>query len=62
MKAQELRNITVAEMQKQLNDAHQELFNLRFQSTTGQLKNFKRIAEVKQNIARIETILREHEL
>jgi large subunit ribosomal protein L29 len=62
MKVQEIRNETDAEMEKQLQDAHQELFNLRFQSATGQLKNYKRINEVKKTIARIETIKKERTL
>ena len=62
MKVQEIRNETDAEMEKQIQDAHQELFNLRFQSATGQLKNYKRINEVKKTIARIETIKKERTL
>ncbi|MDQ3879251.1 MAG: 50S ribosomal protein L29, partial [Actinomycetota bacterium] len=38
------------------------LFNLRFQNATGQLDNYKRMGELKKDIARIQTILREHEL
>lgn len=62
MKAKEVRTITDAELDKQIADAHQELFNLRFQSATGQLKNYSRINEVKRNIARIETIKKERQL
>ena len=62
MKVQEIRNETDAEMEKQIQAAHQELFNLRFQSATGQLKNYKRINEVKKTIARIETIKKERTL
>jgi large subunit ribosomal protein L29 len=62
MKTQEIRNTTDADLEKQLQDAHQELFNLRFQSATGQLKNYKRVNEVKKTIARIETIKKERKL
>lgn len=61
MKAADLRNMTVEELQKKLKEARQELFNLRFQLATGQLKNYKRIKEVKKDIARILTVLKEME-
>jgi large subunit ribosomal protein L29 len=47
---------------KKLKDAKEELFNLRFQSATGQLENHGRLRTVKTEIARIYTILREREL
>jgi large subunit ribosomal protein L29 len=53
--------MTVEELQKKLKEARQELFNLRFQLATGQLKNYKRIKEVKKDIARILTVLKELE-
>ncbi len=62
MKAEELRALTNAELANKLDDAHQELFNLRFQKATGQLKNTARRAVVRKDIARILTILREREL
>lgn len=62
MKASELRNLTREELQNRLKEAQRELFNLRFQIATGQLKNFNRITEVKRDIARILTVLRETEL
>lgn len=61
MKAKELRNLTYEELQKKLKEARQELFNLRFQLATGQLKNYRRIKEVKKDIARILTVLKEME-
>lgn len=61
MKAKELRNLTYEELQKKLKEARQELFNLRFQLATGQLKNYQRIKEVKKDIARILTVLKEME-
>jgi len=47
---------------RKLDEAHQELFNLRFQYSTGQLKNTARLSQVKREIARLRTILREREL
>lgn len=62
MKASELRGMTDAELANQLDDAHQELFNLRFQKATGKLTNTARVREVKRQIARINTLLHEREL
>ncbi|PRX99984.1 50S ribosomal protein L29 [Allonocardiopsis opalescens] len=45
-----------------LREAKQELFNLRFQAATGQLESHGRLREVRREIARIYTVLREHEL
>ena len=46
----------------QLSDAKEELFTLRFQLATGQQENFARIGQVKKDIARINTVLREREI
>ena len=62
MRASELRNLSEAEVARKLDEAHQELFNLRFQYSTGQLKNTTRLNEVKHEIARLRTIVREREL
>ena len=62
MKALELRNLTNEELNQRFKDLRTELFNLRFQSITGQLGNPKRIKMVKKDIARVRTILREREL
>ena len=62
MRASELRNLSEAEVARRLDEAHQELFNLRFQYSTGQLKNTTRLSEVKHEIARLRTMLREREL
>ncbi len=62
MKTKELRPLTDAELANKLDDAHQELFNLRFQKVTGQLSNPARQGQVRKDIARIKTILREREL
>jgi large subunit ribosomal protein L29 len=62
MKAQEIRAMTSDELGQELDDAYEELFNLRFQFSTGQLENFNRLTEVKRDIARLKTIMREREL
>ncbi|MFM7582196.1 MAG: 50S ribosomal protein L29 [Caldilinea sp.] len=62
MKAEEVRGQNNAELARKLDDAYQELFNLRFQRATGKLSNSARFAEVKRDIARIKTILRERGL
>ncbi len=58
----DIRNLTGPELGRRLDEAHQELFNLRFQYSTGQLKNTTRLAQVKREIARLRTVLREREL
>ena len=56
---EELKSLTVADLQSQLVDAKKELFNLRFQNATNQLDNTARIKEVRKNIARIQTVIAE---
>ncbi len=55
----ELKAKDVAELQEELVSAKKELFNLRFQNATSQLDNTSRIAEVRKNIARIQTVITE---
>lgn len=62
MKANELRNMTTAEIEQKIASLKEELFNLRFQSATGQLENPARIKQVRKAIARAKTILTEREL
>ena len=62
MKANEIRSMSVEELQTKLTDLKKDLFNLRLQHATNQLDNPTRIAEVKRDIARVNTILREREL
>ena len=62
MKAKEIRELTTAEIEEQIQSLKEELFNLRFQQTTGQLENTARIREVRKSIARMKTVLREREL
>ncbi len=58
----DLRAANDAELNKQLDDLYHELFNLRFQKTVGQMPNTNRLTEVKRDIARIKTVVREREL
>lgn len=62
MKANEISELTTAEMIKKEQAYKEELFNLRFQQATGQLENTARLKQVRQNIARIKTVLRQQEL
>ena len=62
MKAKEVREMSVVELEAKLKDLKQELFNLRFQHATQQLDNPVRLAAVKKDIARVKTIIREKEL
>ena len=62
MKASELRSLSELELNNRLNESHQELFNLRFQRASGQLTNTARVREVRRQIARIKTLLRQREL
>lgn len=62
MNAQEIRILSTDEVKARLNDIEEEFFNLRAQFTIGQLENFNRLTELKRDIARTKTILREREL
>lgn len=62
MKASELRDMSVEELQTKLTELKEELFNLRFQLAVNQLENSSRIGVVKKDIARISTVLRQMEL
>src|SRR5690606_33543641 len=61
MKASELRELTLEELQKKADDLKAELFNLRFQLATGQLDNYRRIRMVRKDLARVKTVLWERE-
>lgn len=61
-KAKELHELTGDELQARLVETKEELFNLRFQNATGQLDNYKRIGQLRKDVARIKTILRLQEL
>ena len=58
----ELKGLSTAELVEKENELKQELFNLRFQLATGQLEGTARIREVREQIARIKTALRQEEL
>jgi large subunit ribosomal protein L29 len=60
--ATELRGLQDDELLTRLREAKEELFNLRFQSATGQLDNNRRLQVVRRDIARIYTVMREREL
>ena len=62
MKVEEIRILGNEELVRQLEAAHQELFNLRFRLATKQLVNHREIPRVKKKIARLKTIIREREL
>ena len=61
-KVKETREIGTEELKKQLEESHQELFNLRFRLETKQLVNHRELRRVKRKIARIKTLLTEREL
>ena len=60
--AHELDEMTNVDLETRLREAKEELFNLRFQSATGQLESHGRLRTVKRDIARIYTVVREREL
>ncbi|MCK9524408.1 MAG: 50S ribosomal protein L29 [Limnochordia bacterium] len=62
MKAKEVRDLSVNELEVKLDELKEELFNLRFQLATGQLDNPMRISVVRKDIARVKTVMREREL
>ena len=62
MEAREVRAMATEEIQRKLDEAREELFNLRFQWSIGQIKDNSRLTQVKRDIARLKTILREREL
>ncbi len=60
--AKELRALNDTELEHRLGETKEELFNLRFQNATGELENVARLPQVRREIARIETLLREREI
>ncbi|MEG0998363.1 MAG: 50S ribosomal protein L29 [Clostridiales bacterium] len=62
MKMKEINEMTQEELGRKIEDLKSELFNLRFRLATGQLDNPMVIKEVKRNIARVKTVIREREL
>lgn len=61
MKANEIKDMTVDELNSNLAELKQELFNLRFQHAVNQLENPKRLQAVKKDIARVKTFIRKQE-
>ena len=62
MKAKELRDITVEELEERERELYQELFNLRIQKGTGQLGNTAVLGKTKKDLARVKTVLKELEI
>lgn len=62
MKASEIRLLTAAEITAKITDLRQEQMNLRFQDVSGQVTDYTRVREVRRDIARLKTILREMEM
>jgi large subunit ribosomal protein L29 len=62
VEAYEIRALSDDEMRVRLHDVEEEFFNLRFRLSVGQLENHNRIRELKRDVARLKTILREREL
>ena len=62
MKASELRELSLEELEHKLEDLTQELFNLRFQHATDQLENPMRLKQTKKDVARVRTVLRERQI
>ena len=59
MKTKDFRSLSDGELLEKVREMNEELFNLRFQHATGQLENVMRIPQVKRDIARVKTILKE---
>lgn len=59
MKVKELRELTMEELDQQIQDAQKEMFNLRLQQVSGNLENPARIKELRRSVARIKTIQNE---
>ena len=62
MKASDVRKMSAAELENKLGELKKDLFQLRLQHATNQLENPVKIAQVKRDIARVKTIIREQEL
>jgi large subunit ribosomal protein L29 len=62
LKLKEFRDLSNEDLAKQLEESHQELFNLRFRLTTKQLVNHREVRRVKKKIARLKTLITEREL
>ncbi len=62
MKVKEIREMTTEDINKKIVEMKQELFNLKFQQSTGMLEKPSRIRELRHDVARCKTVLREREM
>ena len=62
MKVKEIRELSTKEINEKIVSAKEELFNLRFQQATGSLEKPSRIRELRHEVARLKTVLREREI
>ena len=62
MKVNEIRNLTTEEINTKIKETKEELFNLRFQQATGNLEKPSRIRELRHDVARCKTVLKEREM
>ena len=62
MKLEDLRKLTSEELEVKIKEAKEELFNLRFQQATGNLEKPSRLSELRKQVAKMKTIIREREL
>ena len=62
MKVNKLRDLSTNELTRKVDELKEELFNLRFQMATGQLDNPMKIKEIRKDIAKAKTVLREREI
>ena len=62
MKVSELREMSADEVKNRLEELHEEAFNLRFQHVSGQLTTPIRLREVRRDIAKAHTVLKEHQM
>ena len=62
MKVKEIRELTTEQIVAKIKESKEELFNLRFQQATGNLEKPSRIRELRHDVARLKTVLREREL
>jgi large subunit ribosomal protein L29 len=58
----EIRELTDDEIETRLTETKEELFNLRFQNATGQLDNYRRLGQLRREVAQLNTIIRERQL
>lgn len=62
MKTKDIRNLETKDIEKKIKEAKEELFNLRFQQAAGNLEKPSRLNELRKDVARMKTIIREREL